>query len=68
MEVQSTLKGSLIGAGLMLSFGLGTVPALLLVAKLADLGWLKRRDLIYKISSVFMIILGFYFVIKAVRY
>ena len=68
MEVQSTLKGSLIGAGLMLSFGLGTVPALLLVAKLADLGWLKKRDLIYKISSAFMIILGFYFVIKAIRY
>jgi len=68
MEVQSTLKGSLIGAGLMLSFGLGTVPSLLLVAKLADLGWLKKRDLIYKISSILMIILGFYFVIKAIRY
>jgi sulfite exporter TauE/SafE len=68
MEVQSTLKGSLIGAGLMLSFGLGTVPSLLLVAKLADLGWLKKRDLIYKISSALMVILGFYFVIKAIRY
>jgi hypothetical protein len=68
MEVQSTLKGSLIGAGLMVSFGLGTVPALLLVAKLSDLGWLKKREVIYKISSVFMIILGLYFVIKAVRY
>jgi hypothetical protein len=68
MEVQSTFKGSLIGAGLMLSFGLGTVPALLLVAKLTDLGWLKKRDVIYKISSAFMIILGCYFVIKAIRY
>jgi sulfite exporter TauE/SafE len=68
MEVQSTFKGLLIGAGLMLSFGLGTVPSLLVVAKLADLGWLKRRDVIYKISSVLMIIVGIYFVIKAIRY
>ena len=68
MEAQSTFKGSLIGVGLMLSFGLGTVPSLLVVAKLADLGWLKRRDIIYRISSVFMVILGIYFVVKAIRY
>jgi sulfite exporter TauE/SafE len=68
MEAQSTYKGSLIGIGLMLSFGLGTVPSLLVVAKLADLGWLKRRDIIYKISSVLMVILGIYFVVRAVRY
>ena len=68
MEAQSTFKGSLIGVGLMLSFGLGTVPSLLVVAKLADLGWLKRRDIIYKISSVFMVILGIYFVVQAIRY
>ncbi|MCG6945444.1 MAG: sulfite exporter TauE/SafE family protein [Deltaproteobacteria bacterium] len=68
MEAQSGLEGFLIGMGLMLSFGLGTVVALLLIAKLADLGWLKRRDIIYKISSVVMVIMGVYFVIKAVRY
>jgi len=68
METQSTFQGSLIGAGLMLSFGLGTIPSLLVVAKLADLGWLKRRDIIYKISSVFMVILGIYFVVQAIRY
>jgi sulfite exporter TauE/SafE len=68
METQSTLEGLLIGVGLMLSFGLGTVVALLLIAKLADLGWLKRGDVIYKISSVLMVIVGVYFIIKAVRY
>ncbi len=68
METQSTLEGLLIGVGLMLSFGLGTVVALLLIAKLTDLGWLKRRDLIYKISSVLMVIVGVYFVVKAIRY
>jgi sulfite exporter TauE/SafE len=46
----------------------GTVVALLLIAKLTDLGWLKRRDLIYKISSVLMVIVGVYFVIRAIRY
>jgi sulfite exporter TauE/SafE len=68
MEAQSTFEGFLIGVGLMLSFGLGTVVALLLIAKLTDLGWLKRRDLIYKISSVLMVIVGVYFVIRAIRY
>ena len=68
MEAQNTVAGFLIGAGLMLSFGLGTVVALLLLAKLADLGWLKRRDVIYKISSVIMIFLGVYFVAKGIRY
>ena len=68
METQSTLEGLLIGVGLMLSFGLGTVVALLLIAKLADLGWLKRRDVIYKMSSVLMVIVGIYFVVKAIWY
>jgi len=68
MEVESAIKGSLMGSGLMLSFGLGTVPSLLLVAKLADLGWLRRRDMIYKISSVLMIILGIFFVLRGIKY
>ena len=68
MESRTSLDGFFLGMGLMLSFGLGTVPSLLLVAKLADLRWLKRRDLIYQASSIIMIILGIYFVIKAIRY
>ena len=68
MEAQTTFKGCLIGGGLMLSFGLGTIPSLLIVAKLADLGWLKRRDIFYRISSVLMVILGIYFIVKAIKY
>ena len=68
MEAQSTSQGALSGAGLMLSFGLGTLPSLLIVAKLADLGWLKRRYIMYKMSSIFMVILGIYFVVQAIRY
>ena len=52
----------------MLSFGLGTVPSLILVAKLAGLGWLKRRDAIYKASAILMVTVGIYFVIKAIKY
>jgi sulfite exporter TauE/SafE len=68
MEAQNSPEGFLLGMGLMLSFGLGTVPALLLIAKLTDLGWLKRRDVIYRISSVMMVVVGIYFVVKAIRY
>jgi hypothetical protein len=68
MEAGSSLEGFLTGAGIMFSFGLGTMPSLLLVGKLADLGWLKRRELVYRISSILMIGAGVYFVIKGVRY
>ena len=68
MEAEASLEGLLVGSGVMLSFGLGTVPALFLVAKLADLGWLKSRQVIYKIGSILMMIVGAYFVIKGIRY
>ncbi|MBU0986467.1 MAG: sulfite exporter TauE/SafE family protein [Proteobacteria bacterium] len=68
MEAESSIEAVFAGAGLMISFGLGTVPALLLVAGLADMGWLKNRAVIYKISSVLMIVVGIYFVVKGIRY
>ena len=68
MGAGSSLEGFLTGAGIMFSFGLGTVPSLLLVGKLADLGWLKRRELVYRISSILMIGAGVYFIIKGVLY
>ena len=68
MEVNTIFQSSLAGMGLMAAFGVGTVPALFLVAKLADMGWLKSRDIIYKIGAVFMIIVGIIFIIKAIRF
>lgn len=68
MEATSTLQGFLSGLVLMLAFGIGTVPALFLVGKLADLGWLKKRELIYQIGAVIMILVGLYFVIQGIRY
>jgi hypothetical protein len=67
MDAGSTHQGLLTGMGLMAAFGFGTVPALFLVAKLADLGWLKSRDTIYRIGAVLMIIVGIIFIIKAIR-
>jgi sulfite exporter TauE/SafE len=68
MDAGSAHHGVLAGMGLMAAFGIGTVPALFLVAKLADLGWLKSRDTIYRIGAVFMIIVGIIFIIKAIRF
>ena len=68
MEAGSTHQGVLTGMGLMAAFGLGTVPALFLVARLADLGWLKSRAIVYKVGAVMMMIVGLIFVIKAIRY
>ena len=68
MEARTSIEGFLLGMALMSAFGLGTVPALLLVAKLADLGWLRRRDIVYRISSILMVTLGIYFVVKGILY
>ena len=68
MDASSTHQGVLTGMGLMAAFGLGTVPALFLVAKLADMRWLKSRTIIYKVGAVLMIIVGFIFIIKAIRF
>jgi uncharacterized protein len=68
MEIQNAFKASLAGMGLMTAFGVGTVPSLLMVAKLANMGWLKSREMIYKLGSVLMIGVGIYFVINGLRY
>jgi len=68
MEASNSAEAFLYGMGLMGSFGLGTIPALVLVAGLANIGWLKSRDVIYKVGSVLMIAVGIYFMIKGINY
>ena len=68
MDADSVYHGVSAGMGLMGAFGMGTVPALFLVAKLADMGWLKSRAIIYKVGAVLMILVGIFFIIKAIRY
>ncbi len=68
MEAKRPLEGILTGAALMFAFGMGTVPALLIVGKLAGLGWLKSRETIYRFGAVLMLVVGVYFVVKGIRY
>ncbi len=68
MEAPAVYHGVLIGTALMFAFGIATVPALILVAKLVDMGWLKSRDIIYRIGGILMIGVGIYFIISAIRY
>jgi len=68
MEATNPVQSILVGAGLMLGFGIGTVPSLLIVGKLAGLNWLKSRQIIYKIGAVLLIVVGIYFIIKGIRY
>jgi uncharacterized protein len=68
MDADSALAGMLSGMGLMGAFGMGTVPALFLVAKLADMGWLKSRAIIYKTGAVLMIGVGIIFIHRAVSF
>ena len=68
MEASTAPEAFLYGMGLMGSFGLGTIPALALVSGLANVGWLKSRDVIYKAGSLLMIAVGIYFVVRGIRY
>ena len=68
MQADGTMEGIAKGMAVMLLFGIGTIPALFLVAKLVDLGWLKKRALVYRLGAVLMIGVGVYFVMKGIRY
>jgi len=68
MKSPDGLEGIIKGMAVMFFFGIGTVPALFLVAKLADMGWLKNRRIIYRVAAMLMIAVGVYFVVKAITY
>jgi len=68
MKAADPFEAVIKGMGVMMCFGLGTVPALILVAKLADMGWLKKREVIYRIGAMLMISVGVYFIFKGIRY
>jgi hypothetical protein len=62
------VKAVFSGMGLMTVFGVGTIPSILMVARLSGMGWLKSREMIYKIGSILMIGIGIHFLIKGLRY
>jgi len=68
MNAAEPLEGIIKGMAVMMSFGLGTVPALFIVAKLVDMGWLKKRQIIYRIGTILMILVGLYFIVQGIWY
>jgi sulfite exporter TauE/SafE len=67
-DAPNALGGMIQGMGMMAAFGLGTLPALLLVGKFADFTWLKWRTHLYRLGAVLMIAVGCYYVIRGIRY
>jgi sulfite exporter TauE/SafE len=68
MEGEGPWQGLFAGMGLMLAFGLGTMPSLLIVGRLAGIDWIKSRQVIIKMSSLLMVVVGVYFVIRGIKY
>jgi sulfite exporter TauE/SafE len=68
MNATGTLEGTVKGMAVMMSFGIGTIPALFVVAKLVDMGWLKKRQIIYRIGTILMIFVGLYFIVQGIWY
>jgi len=68
MNAAGTLEGIIKGMAVMMSFGIGTIPALFIVAKLVDMGWLKKRQIIYRIGTILMIMVGLYFIVQGIWY
>lgn len=61
------LAGATSGAALMLAFGIGTLPAVALVARLSSLGWLRGREAIVRAGGLVMVGVGIWFMIQGVH-
>jgi sulfite exporter TauE/SafE len=55
------------GAGLMFAFGLGTVPALLLIGRLSRPVGIKQRRIIYRIGALLTVAVGIWFAVLGVK-
>ena len=68
LNAAGTLEGIIKGMAVMMYFGIGTVPALFIVAKLVDMGLLKKRQIIYRIGTILMILVGLFFIAQGIWY
>jgi sulfite exporter TauE/SafE len=68
MERADPIDGLLSGLSLMVAFGLGTVPALLLVSRMAALGWVKARKRFCRATALLTIGVGLYFLVRGLRW
>ena len=67
MEASTHITGLLNGALLMMLFGIGTMPALLLFGKIVNIIGIKLREQLYRVSAVIMIVMGIIFILRTVR-
>ena len=68
MAASHISQGMFTGMILMAAFGLGTVPALFVLGKAANAGWMRYRNNFNKIAAVLMVVLGIYFIRAAFRF
>jgi sulfite exporter TauE/SafE len=64
MEAPNPVVGGLKGMLMMLLFGLGTLPALVLFAKIVNVISIKMRSRLYKLAAVVMIAMGILFLVR----
>jgi sulfite exporter TauE/SafE len=67
MEAPNHVEGLLTGLLVMLLFGLGTFPALLLFGKIVNVIGARLRARLYLVSSIVMIIAGLIFIFRALN-
>jgi uncharacterized protein len=64
MDAENPFAGMLQGALMMMLFGIGTAPALILVGKVVNTISNKTRKWFYRVASVIMIATGVWFVVS----
>lgn len=64
MEAENYIIGGLKGMLMMLLFGLGTLPALLMFGKLVNVIGIKMRVRLYKLAALLMIAMGVLFLMR----
>lgn len=64
MQAGDPLAGAAKGMAVMAAFGIGTVPALLIVAKATSIAWLRWRAAIYRIGAFLVIASGIFIAVQ----
>jgi hypothetical protein len=64
MEAENPFAGMMQGALMMMLFGIGTAPALILVGKVVNSISNKTRKWFYRVASLIMIATGVWFVVS----
>ncbi len=67
MPAARPAEGFLAGAAAMAAFGLGTFPALILVARMSSMHWVRSRALVYRAGAAIIIVFGGVFIYQGLR-